>query len=39
MQATARITVREIALILLVSKRPRNRILGGRLGVALLQRV
>ena len=31
--------LKEIALILLVSKRPRNRILGGRLGLALLQRV
>ena len=36
MQATG---VKKIGPILLVSKRPRNRILGGRSGVALLPRV
>ena len=36
MQATG---VKEIDRILLVSKRARNRILGGRLGVTLLPRV
>ena len=36
MQATG---VKEIERILLVSKRPRNRILDGRLGLTLLPRV